>query len=609
MGFDLRSFFSGKKKDSFDLSEFEPQRTPDTRINLPRPGEIRTFKPGQPNGVYESSEPKFDLSEFSQKPSSDFDLSEFSTGAVPKETPGFMSTFPTAVKTVTGAVSDKIKDWSGMEPVALRPDIRKPLIPVADMASKAIDYGSKLTGVDSKKYWDENFPKTSGYAEGAAELVGGLSTPENVGIMMAMGKLPKWLKDTPKVKNLINAVASGGFAYLMSKDLPEVYTQWKSAKESGNEREAARLQMLGFGQLAFATGAVAHAGGSVAEMSGAKVPVVRMGTPEELAHKTSLLMEKPEIGPDRMLPPPDPTAIGDGAIITPTPPAPVPLPPSRMLEGPPEVRGTDRMLLKGMTGKTPEQFRADSLAQENALKGVEMAVSEADLPSPTLVQALKSKYGETPAFSLPGRDVAVGAERLAMASNKLSRMLGLTPVNVTEAMIGAQRAYSESLSAGAIPEVAMASANAVFWSRVPVKYAMARMGIGKDPVAMNNFIEMLKSGDLDASRELMDSMMKSDPVLAAVFPEIKAEVMPAEPVVQRLKKEHVGGGFDPLEDIKRRGGFDPDYDPNGFGDLKALDMPSKYFTPGTKVGLDTLRESWASEGLISKDAHDSRSVS
>lgn len=66
----------------------------------------------------------------------------------------------------------------------------------------------------------------------------------------------------------------------------------------------------------------------------------------------------------------------------------------------------------------------------------------------------------------------------------------------------------------------------------------------------------------------------------------------------RLTSEAKLKGFDPLADIMRRGGLNPEYN----GDFKAMNLPNNYFRKLSKLGADGLLEGWKETGVLGQDA-------
>ena len=313
-----------------------------------------------------------------------------------------------AANIVRGKIGEGIQDMVGMKPGIT--DLTAPLLPLEKGIKKAIDIGSSATGVDSKQFWLKNLPRGVGYGEGAVQLAEGLSTPENLGIMWAFSALPTKLKNLPKVANLIKAAASGQFAYMMSKDLPEVYDQWKAAEDSGDKRTAARLQAIGFGQLAMAALTAAHAGKSAREAAipGQKPIRNRVATTEESAIAGDLLLERPPIGPERQLPPP--TTPGSPGSVVRVPPN-APLPPSRQLTGPVALDAETTRLLERLTGKPIDQVRKEFVAQE--LKRA-AGIRAAEAPNPVEPEPLRETTRD---ISEIKGDVAAGEPGYRMPVN------------------------------------------------------------------------------------------------------------------------------------------------------------------------------------------------
>lgn len=506
----------------------------------------------------------------------------------PEAEQSFSKLFPTALKTVTGAVKNKaLEAW------------RTP-VPIKHALKETIDLGGKLVkGPQPSKWWSESSPMVSGATQGVTELAEGLTTPENAAFLAG---------SFTKVPQIVHRLISGGFGAMMARDMPELYGAYKEAAARGDREETARLGTLLVGQGVFTLGGFKHAFGKEAPM-----PIrERIMTPEEQAIYADQNLERPSVGADRMLPAPEPAppgaarAVGAGAIIPPAPQRPPVMAPSKLLEGPPAFPADKRIDFERLTGKTPELFREDQLAKENALKGVEMAVSEGDLPSPAMSDALRSKYGENPQFAVPGRGVSAGLESFGIASKKMASMFGLTPGNITDAMVNARRAFDETVVAGATPEQAQIQANVQFWKQIPVRYAMMKLGIGRGEMgAVERLVDALKNGDIAASKEMMDAMTATDPALASIFPEIKVEVIapevPVEPrSIERLKREKKPSEFNPINDIVQMGGIGPDT--VGVGELFSIDAPRKIFNKDSRSGLDHVRESWVERGILPEDA-------
>lgn len=385
----------------------------------------------------------------------------------------------------------------------------------------------------------------AGITEAGAGLLEGVYNTQSLGLIAATAAIPS---------RLVQLLAGGGFSGMMAKQALDHWNAGVDAYKNGDHYGAAKNFTSALGTGIFSAAGMAGALNEHPDISGGPVPPpdVPPGGPGG---------PKKQIGYE---PPPPPGS--PGSVVVPPPPAPTPGRP--LLEGPPNIDADARNMIQKISGKTPEQIHADTMAQENAMKGVETGVSHADLPSPELTQALKSKYGDTPEFSIPGREPAIGVERLGLAAKKLSTMLGLTPSNVTEAMIDARNAYQDALDQGMQPEEAQGRSNVAFWKRVPVKFALNNLGIGSDNLeAMNAFADKLKSGDIGASKQMMDSMMKADSALSAAFPEMKAPEVVPQPYPELPKKQ---GGQTLGQFVRQMGGFSLTRNPDLHGEIKSL---------------------------------------
>ena len=183
------------------------------------------------------------------------------------------------------AVDEPLREVSLLS--KLKTTAETPSIPI----KSRIKMLSVLTS-DTPEGLKKKYPLSYGFLSATTQMAEGLTSPENVALMMASGaRLPK----------LVQQVASGGFGAIMAKELPHLYRQYNDALRSGDKEESMRLGTLLVGQGLFSLMGLKEGfipeSGTMMRGRTANLEEQRMITEERLKSNAS------SIPADRMLPP------------------------------------------------------------------------------------------------------------------------------------------------------------------------------------------------------------------------------------------------------------------------------------------------------------------
>lgn len=194
----------------------------------------------------------------------------------------------------------------------------------------------------------------------------------------------------------------------------------------------------------------------------------------------------------------------------------------------------------------------------------EMPLNEADLPSPAIQQTILARTGGDTKFYLPSIGLSAGDTMMAQATTSLAQAFDLTPQGIADSLSFSAKTYENVLAQGGAPEMAEMEANKAFWGAVPLGRSLAIAFPQAEPGMLEQYVEMLKTGDAQASRDVLEALAEQHANLKAMTAPIQEaqkisaahlSVPPvAEPVPPVRPPQEAAAGADPLDymDEQRR---------------------------------------------------------